>query len=387
MRSLLVCCLALAACLPIQTSAAPTPSTAPATPQVAPGPTARAPLAARAVDCPVERLAPSPESVVVVLADGETKGTASIIDVASQRVVARVELGYQPVVELDLKNRQLLVICSPDANTAGTELIALGLDDLAIRWRVPLADRLLMKISTLPGVLASSVDGLYVLTQHYQVLRPGDPYAPGNGRWWFEVRDARTGAQLRSVELSACGVGLFYQATPDLVFVSCTHGMSRLIRTDTWQTLVTHATSSSFRLGALTASGDHFIGVTHDFWVLTSDVKQGRQTAASHWADTAMPVVPLFDRLAMSSDGSRLWVPTSAPSFEFGAGTALVAVDLRSGTHREHPAQRLEAVARSDDRVLYVDGGRLRTLDRPGEVDLSVSHRVTTWRIAVGAGG
>lgn len=317
---------------------------------------------------------------VVVLADGERTGTALVVGLEPGRVLGRVELGYQPVVAVDAVNRQLLVICSTQQNR-GTALVAYSLDDLSIRWSVPLAERILTKVSAAPSVLPS-VDGRYVFTYHYRSLRAGDGNAPGNTRYWIGVRDAKTGALLREVDTPQCGVGLFHQATPDRLFVSCAlGGHLRAIRTDTWQEDSYHVTTGQARLSALTAAGDRYVVVTHDLWVLVFDTLSGRQLSAKHWTDTAMPVVPFFGRLAMSPDGAQLWIPTAPPSYEVRPGNAVAQIGLLLNEQRVHFIADLGAVALAHGRTLHVAGGRFGSLDRTEELDLGISHRVVSWSI------
>jgi hypothetical protein len=332
-------------------------------------------------ECKATLSAPISGPVVLVLADGGGLGTAMIVGLDSNQVLGRVELGYEPVVALDTRNRQLIAVCSTQDNST-TSLVAFGLDDLSVRWRVPFAERILTTGRDWPSVLAS-VDGRYVFTYHYRTLRAGDANAPGATRYWIGVRDARTGALLREVETPQCGVALFHQATPDLLFFSCPlSGDLRAIRTDTWQEDRKYSVPAS-RLAGLTAAGDHYVSVTGDLWVYTTETATGRQLSASHWSDTATPVVPFFDRLAMSADGSELWVPTAPPSYETLPGNAIADINLTRGERGMQPVPALGAVGVAEHRVLYVDGGWLRSLDGTVHLDLGVAHSVVTWRIGL----
>lgn len=366
MRSVLLACLLLLGCTGV------------VTPPVA------APAREQLPECAAQLNERPSGSVAVVLADGEQKGTAVLVGLDPDRVLGRVELGYQPVVALDAPNRQLLAICSPEDNSSAA-LVAYSLDDLGVRWSVPLEERILTKVSAWPSILPS-VDGRYVFTYHYRTLRPGNGEAPGSTRYWIGVRDARTGLLLREVETPLCSVGLFHQATPDLLFLQCAlGGHLRAIRTDTWQEERYHVTSGAIRLSGLTASGDRYIVVTQDLWVLTFDAVTGRQLSAEHWSETAMPVVPFFGRLAMAPDASKLWVPTAPPGYEVRPGTAVVSIDLAAEGHESYPTTNVGAVAWLKERVLYVDEASLRSLDRPDRLDLGVGHRVVAWRIEVAA--
>jgi hypothetical protein len=354
------------------------------------GPNVAAPPNPTAGSVPNSALAPIPEckatlntpisgSVAVVLADGEQTGTATIVGLNTNKIFGRVDLGYAAVVALDAPNRQLVAICSNENNST-TSLVAFGLDDLSIRWRVPFAERILTTGGGWLSILAS-VDGRYIFTYHYRVLRPGDANAPGNTRYWIGVRDARTGTLLREVETPQCGVALFHQATPNLLFFSCPLSNElRAIRTDNWQEDRKYPITGG-RLAGLTAAGDRYVSVTADLWVYTTDTATGRQLSASHWSDTATPVVPFLDRLAMTGDGSEMWVPTAPASYDVTPGNAIADIDLARGERRIQPVPALRAVGLADRRVLYIQDGWLRSLDGTVHVDLGVSYRVVTWRI------
>lgn len=330
-------------------------------------------------ECKATLNAPISDSVVLVLADGERIGTAMIVGLNTNQVLGRVELGYGPVVALDARNRQVVAVCSTQDNST-TSLVAFRLDDLSVRWRVPFAERILTTGGGWPSVLAS-VDGRYLFTYHYRTLRPGDANAPGATRYWIGVRDARTGALMREVETPQCGVALFHQATPDLLFISCPlSGELRAIRTDTWQEDRKFPVPSG-RLAGLTDAGDRYVSVTGDLWTYTTDTATGRQLTASHWSDTATPVVPFFGRLAMSSDGSELWVPTAPPGHDVTPGNAIADIDLARGDRRVQPVPALGAVGLAEHRVLYVQDGWLRSIDGTVQLNLGVAYRVVTWRI------
>jgi hypothetical protein len=359
----------------------PLPSTAP-TPMVAGAPPSarmQTPVAAPRCEASLDRR-PSGR-LALVLADGEREGTAVLVELGVPgRVVGRIRLGYQPVVAVDAINHQVLAVCSPRDGATPTELAAYSLDDLGVRWSVPLAERILTKVTAAPSVLPS-VDGRYVFTYHYRTLRPGDGHAPGNTRYWVAVRDARTGSLLREVETPQCGVSLFHQATPDLLYLGCSlGGHVRALRTDTWQEAVYFVTSAP-RLAALTATGDRYVIATHDQWILTYDATTGRQLSRSHWTDTATPTVPFFGRLAMSGDGSEVWLPTAPPSYEARPGRAIAQIDLRSAKRVEHPVAELGTVMNVHGRVVYVDGGRLAALGQSERLDLGVAHRAVAWTI------
>lgn len=319
--------------------------------------------------------------LVLVLADGEREGTALLIELGlPDRVVGTVRLGYQPVVAVDGRNRQLLAICSPRDRTDLTALVAYSLDDLTVRWRVPLSERIMTKVAAAPSVLPS-VDGRYVFTYHYRTLRQGDGNAPGNTRYWVGVRDARTGALLREVDTPQCGVALFHQATPELLYLGCgLGGHVRAIRTDTWQEARYFITTVT-QLAALNASGERYVVVTSDEWVVTYDTLTGRQLTQTHWSDSATPTVPFFGRLAMTADGSQVWVPRGEPSLEVRPGVAISHVDLTTGARTLHKVADLGAVMYAHGRLLYVAGGRLGVLAPGRLLDLGVRHRVAAWSI------
>jgi hypothetical protein len=154
----------------------------------------------------------------------------------------------------------------------------------------------------------------------------------------------------------------------------------RSIRTDNWQEDRKYPISGG-RLAGLAGAGDRYVSVTADPWVYTTDTATGRQLSASYWSDTATPVVPFFDRLAMTGDGSELRVPTAPPSYDVTPENAIADIDLARGERRIQPVPALRVVGLADRRVLYVQDGWLRSLDGMVQVDLGASYRVVTWRI------
>lgn len=317
-----------------------------------------------------------------MLADGERRGTVLHVQFDPDRIVGRVDLGYQPVAAVDTRNRQLIAICSP-ADNSGTALVAYALDDLSVRWQVPLAERILTKVVAMPSVMPS-VDGKYVFTYHYRTLRPGDGNAPGNTRYWIGVRDAGSGALLREVETPLCSVAMFHQAGPERLFLSCGSGHVRVIRTDTWQEAGRYAAPATFRLAAVTAAGDRYVTVSQDLWIIAVDTSTGRQLSATHWSESASPVVPFFGQLAMSLDGSAAWIPIGPPSYEARPGDTIAEIDLLAGKRSDHRVADLGGVGVAHDRVFYVGGGWLGSIDGRTRVDLGVSHPVVAWRILAG---